>query len=408
MEDRQGGQEYGEGVPQGIDTPMAGPETEVTQSAAARAGLALAGSALLGLVLMNSPLAPGWDRLLRAAWGVHLGPLHLVESNLLWINDALMALFFLQVGIEIKREWLFGALADARARALPVAAALGGMAVPAMIFVAINAGHAKALAGWAVPAATDIAFALGFMALLARGLPPQARVFLTAVAVLDDLGAVLIIAAFYTEKISGPMLGASVAVVLLMVLLQGFGVRRAWPYLLLGVVLWGFVLKSGVHATVAGVLAGILLPQTREGGAGVRVEHVLAPFVSWLILPLFALANAGVQLGGSGLALLGHGVAWGVALGLVLGKPVGILAGVGVTVMALGGLPPGYSWRLMLPIAAFCGVGFTMSLFIAGLAFGSDLQAFDAAKIGVLLGTVLALTAGALITRRLYPNARAA
>ncbi len=387
---------------------MTDPDAGATQSAAARAGLVLAGSAVLGLVLMNSSLAPGWDRLFQTAWGVHLGPLHLVESNLLWINDALMALFFLQVGVEIKREWLFGALADARARALPVAAALGGMAVPAMIFVAINAGHAKALAGWAVPAATDIAFALGFMALLARSLPPQARVFLTAVAVLDDLGAVLIIAAFYTAKISGPMLGASVAMVLLMVLLQGFGVRRAWPYLFLGVVLWGFVLKSGVHATVAGVLTGILLPQTREGGAGVNVEHALAPFVSWLILPLFALANAGVQLGGSGLALLGHGVTWGVALGLVLGKPVGILVGVGATVMAVGGLPPGYSWRLMLPIAAFCGVGFTMSLFIAGLAFGGDVQEFNAAKIGVLLGTVLALTAGTLITRRLYPNPRAA
>ncbi|WP_051849073.1 Na+/H+ antiporter NhaA [Thiomonas sp. FB-Cd] len=408
MEDWQGEQGCGEGVPQRNDVPMSGSPPPKIESTAARAGLVLAGSAVLGLVLMNSPLARDWESVLQAAWGVHLGPLHLVESNLLWINDALMALFFLQVGIEIKREWLFGALANARSRALPVAAALGGMAVPAMVFVAINAGHAKALAGWAVPAATDIAFALGFMALLARGLPPQARIFLTAVAVLDDLGAVLIIAAFYTARISGPMLGASVAIVLLMVLLQGFGVRRAWPYLFLGVVLWGFVLKSGVHATVAGVLAGILLPQTREGGAGVNVEHALAPFVSWLILPLFALANAGVQLGGAGLALLGHGVTWGVALGLVLGKPVGILAGVGATVMVVGGLPPGYSWRLMLPIAAFCGVGFTMSLFIAGLAFGGDVQEFDAAKIGVLLGTVLALTAGTLITRRLYPNARAA
>ena len=385
---------------------MIGPSTSKTKLAAARAGLVLAGSAVLGLVLMNSPLAPGWVRFLHAAWGVHLGPVHLVESNLLWINDALMALFFLQVGVEIKREWLFGALADARARVLPVAAALGGMAVPAMVFVAINAGHAKALAGWAVPAATDIAFALGFMGLLARSLPPQARVFLTAVAVLDDLGAVLIIAAFYTSQISGPMLGTSVAIVLLMVLLQGFGVRRAWPYLLLGLVLWGTVLKSGVHATVAGVLVGILLPQTREGGAGVDVERTLAPFVAWLILPLFALANAGVQLRGSGLALLGHGVTLGVALGLVLGKPVGILAGVGATVMAMGALPPGFDWRLMFPIAAFCGVGFTMSLFIAGLAFGGDVQQFNAAKIGVLLGTVLALTAGALITRVLYPSAR--
>jgi NhaA family Na+:H+ antiporter len=376
--------------------------------AAARAGLMLAASAVLGLVLLNSPAASAWQDLLQATWGVHVGPLHLVESNLLWINDALMALFFMQIGIEIKREWLFGALADSRARALPVAAALGGMAVPALVYIGINAGHAEALGGWAVPAATDIAFALGLMALLARGLPPQARVFLTAVAVLDDLGAVLIIAAFYTEQISGPMLAAAVATALLMVLLQGFGVRRAWPYLLLGLALWVFVLKSGVHATVAGVLTGMLLPQTREGGAGVKVEHAMAPFVSWLVLPLFALANAGVALGASGLALLGHGVTWGVALGLLLGKPVGILAGVGVVAWLAGGLPRGYSWRLMLPVAMFCGVGFTMSLFIAGLAFNADAQEFDAAKIGVLLGTLLALAAGSLIARWLYPQAAAA
>ena len=387
---------------QGVSTVKA---ANHASEAAARSGLLLAASAVLGLVLMNSPLAVLWQELLQTTWGVHLGPLHLVESNLLWINDALMALFFLQVGIEIKREWLFGALADSRARALPVAAALGGMVVPALVFVALNRGDAAALGGWAVPAATDIAFALGLMALLARGLPPQARVFLTAVAVLDDLGAVLIIAAFYTAQISGPMLAAAVATALLMLLLQGFGVRRAWPYLLFGALLWIFVLKSGIHATVAGVLTGLLLPQTRAGGAGAAVEHGLAPYVSWLVLPLFALANAGVALGAAGLALLGHGVTWGVALGLLLGKPAGILAGVGVVAWLADGLPRGYSWRLMAPVAAFCGVGFTMSLFIASLAFHADAQEFDAAKIGVLLGTMSALTAGTWIARRLYPVA---
>lgn len=207
-------------------------------SGGARAGLVLAGAALLGMGLSNSPFGAQWQALLHAQWGLSVGPLRLVESNLHWVNDALMALFFLQVGIEIKREWLFGALSDARARVLPVAAAVGGMVVPALVFVACNAGHAPDLSGWAVPAATDIAFALGLMALCARGLPARGRVFLTAVAVLDDLGAVLIIAAFYTSEISGPMLGAAVATVIVMALLGGFGVRRAWPYLALGLLLW--------------------------------------------------------------------------------------------------------------------------------------------------------------------------
>ncbi len=379
------------------------PEEMVAPGAAA--GLLLAGAAVLGMLLSNSPWSSGWEALLHARWGLSLGPLHLSESNLDWVNDALMALFFLQVGVEIKREWLFGALAETRARVLPLAAALGGMALPALVYAGVNLAHPEFLAGWAVPAATDIAFALGLMALFARGLPPQARVFLTAVAVLDDLGAVLIIAAFYTAQISGAMSGAAVATVLAMLLLRSFGVRAAWPYLLLGVVLWWWVLHSGVHATVAGVLTGVLLPQQRGGGAGQRVEHALAPVVSWVILPLFALANAGIALQGSLPELLRSPVTWGVALGLLLGKPAGVLAGVFVAARAGGGLPAGYSWRLMLPLAGFCGIGFTMSLFIAALAFPHAHVAFDAARLGVLLGTVLALGAATMMAARLYPAA---
>jgi NhaA family Na+:H+ antiporter len=355
---------------------------------------------------MNSPLQLAWQDFLHISWVAQPGGLHLPPTTLEWINEALMALFFLQVGIEIKREWLFGALAERSARALPVAAALGGMLLPALLYVALNAGHAQALAGWAVPAATDIAFALGLMALFVPGLPPQARVFLCAVAVLDDLGAVLIIAAFYTAKISGASFAAAVACALVMALLQGFGVRRAWPYLLLGAVLWLCVLQSGVHATVAGVVTGLLLPQTRDGGAGARVEHALAPFIAWLVLPLFALANAGVPLGAGAAALLREGVTWGVALGLLLGKPAGILAGVAVVEALAGGLPRAYSWRLLLPVAVFCGIGFTMALFIAGLAFRDLPQSFDAARLGVLLGTCMALGAGTLLGRRMYPAAR--
>ncbi|MDE2121911.1 MAG: Na+/H+ antiporter NhaA [Betaproteobacteria bacterium] len=358
------------------------------------------------MVLSNSPWSQAWEAVLQAHWGLALGPLRLSESNLNWINDALMALFFLQVGIEIRREWLFGALAETRARVLPLAAALGGMALPALVYAAVNRSHPEFLPGWAVPAATDIAFALGLMALFARGLPPQARIFLTAVAVLDDLGAVLIIAAFYTAQLSGAMLGAAVATVLAMLLLRSFGLRRAWPYLVLGVVLWWWVLHSGVHATVAGVLTGVLLPQQRAGGAGQRVEHALAPVVSWAILPLFALANAGIALQGSLFELLRSPVTWGVALGLLLGKPLGVLAGVLAAERLGGGLPGGYSWRLMLPLAGFCGIGFTMSLFIAALAFPHAHAAFDAARLGVLLGTLLALLAASVVAARLFPSPR--
>ncbi len=372
-----------------------------------RAGLVLAAAALLGMLLSNSALAASWHALLNARWGFSLGPVQLAESTLRWINDALMALFFLQVGIEIKREWLFGALADRRARVLPVAAALGGMLVPALVFVAINARHPADLSGWAVPAATDIAFALGLMALFARGLPARARVFLTAVAVLDDLGAVMIIAAFYTAELSGPMLGLAVATVIAMALLASFGVRRAWPYLGLGLLLWWWVLHSGVHPTVAGVLTGVLLPQQRDGGAGRRVERAMAPFVTWIVLPLFALANAGIELRGSLGELLRSPVTWGVALGLLLGKPAGILGGVFAAARAGGGLPAGYSWRLMLALAGFCGVGFTMSLFIADLAWPDGVQAFDAARAGVLLGTLMAVFAGSLVAARLYPRRQA-
>ncbi len=389
----------------GSPAPQAEPTLEMVEQGGG-AGMLLAAAALLGMLLSNSPWRAGWEALLHVEWGVSLGPLHLAESNLNWINDALMALFFLQVGIEIKREWLFGALSDMRARIMPLAAALGGMALPALVYAGINLTHPRLLSGWAVPAATDIAFALGLMTLFARGLPARARVFLTAVAVLDDLGAVLIIAAFYTAQLSGAMLGAAVAVLLLMALLRAFGVARAWPFLLLGVVLWWCVLHSGVHATVAGVLTGVLLPQHRDGGAGERVEHALAPFVSWGILPLFALANAGIALQGSLGELLRSPVTWGVALGLLLGKPLGVLSGVFVAARASGGLPAGYTWRLMLPLAAFCGIGFTMSLFIAGLAFAHADAAFDAARLGVLLGTLLALGVATLLAARLYPPRR--
>ena len=374
----------------------------VAQGAAA--GLLLAGAALLGMLLSNSPWSAGWEALLHSRWGVSLGPLHLTESNLDWVNDALMALFFLQVGVEIKREWLFGALAETRARVLPLAAALGGMALPALVYAGVNLAHPEFLAGWAVPAATDIAFALGLMALFARGLPARARVFLTAVAVLDDLGAVMIIAAFYTAQLSGPMLGMAVATVIAMGLLANFGLRRAWPYLALGLLLWWWVLHSGVHPTVAGVLTGVLLPQQRDGGAGQRVERALAPVVTWGVLPLFALANAGIELHGSLGELLRSPVTWGVALGLLLGKPMGILGGVFAAAHAGGGLPPGYSWRLMLALAGFCGVGFTMSLFIADLAWPDGAAAFDAARMGVLLGTLLAVGAGSAVAARLYPR----
>jgi Na+:H+ antiporter, NhaA family len=365
-----------------------------------RDGLLLAGSAVLGMALMNSPLAKNFEQWLLTPIQVGIGSAILQKPVELWINDFLMAIFFLAVGIEIKHEWQHGALATPQARALPLGAAVGGMAVPALIFVAFNWRQGVHLSGWAIPSATDIAFALGLMALAAPKTRPVMLAFLTAVAVLDDLGAIMVIALFYTDQLSKTMLGLAALAVAVLFILSSLKVRRIGPYVLVGLLLWLCVLKSGVHATLAGVVTGLLIPSPSEGdNPSEAINLAIKPWISWLILPLFGAVNAGVALGGFGWDALAQPVTVGIALGLLVGKPIGILLGTWVASKLGGGLPKGLTLMDYLPAACFCGIGFTMALFISTLAFEVGSAAANAAKLGVLLGTLLALVLGTIVAR---------
>ncbi len=370
---------------------------------AQRDGLLLAASAAIGLVIMNSPWAAGFERGLTTPLQIGVGSAVLSKPLELWINDFLMAIFFLLVGIEIKQEWTQGSLATREARVLPLGAAMGGMLVPALIYLGLNAQHPAHWSGWAVPAATDIAFALGLMSLAAPRTRPAMLVFLMAVAVLDDLGAIIVIALFYTAQLNPVMLALAALCVVLMWLASTLRVMRIWPYLLLGLVLWLAVLKSGVHATLAGVVTGLMLPRLNADQPGFdpghTVAHAIKPWVSWLILPLFGVVNAGVSLAGFSWGSLLQPVTLGIALGLMLGKPLGIVLGTWLAAKAAGGLPDGHRLLDYLPAACFCGIGFTMALFIGTLAFEVGTLAANAAKLGVLLGTLLALGLGTVVAR---------
>jgi NhaA family Na+:H+ antiporter len=369
----------------------------------ASGGLVLMGSAAVALVVANSPLAEAYFETMHADL-LGLSVLH-------WVNDALMALFFLLVGLEIKRELVVGQLAGWRDRALPGFAALGGMVVPALIYVAFNYDNAAAVRGWAIPSATDIAFSLGVLALLGSRVPLSLKVFLTALAILDDLGAVIIIAIFYSSGLSLPMLGLAALTVGVLIAINLFRVSSLWPYLGLGVVLWYFVFQSGVHATIAGVLLAATIPvqgtatAASESSPLYTLEHALSPWVAFVILPIFGFANAGVALGGIGLQALSHPVTLGSALGLFVGKQIGVFAGAWLTVKAGWAVrPAGSSWAQVYAIAILCGIGFTMSLFIGLLAFTTD-EFHDATKIGVLGGSVLSALVGWTMLRAL-PQAR--
>ena len=363
----------------------------------ASGGLVLMASAALALVVANSPVAPTYFATLKA----YLGPL----SVLHWINDALMAVFFLLVGLEIKRELLDGRLRTWPDRILPGIAALGGMAAPALVYLAVNWHSPDTLRGWAIPAATDIAFALGVLALLGSRVPVSLKVFLTALAIIDDLGAVLIIALFYTADLSVSMLGGAAVVTVVLIGLNRAGVTRLLPYLLLGLVLWFLVLKSGIHATLAGVVLAMTIPLRASPGRPEdvtsplhRLEHGIAPWSSFLVLPLFGFANAGVSLAGFEPNMLVAPVTLGVALGLFLGKQIGVFGFVLAAVkLGLAQRPAHTSWTQVYGLSLLCGVGFTMSLFIGLLAFAerSDLEAET--KIGVLIGSLTCMALGALV-----------
>jgi Na+:H+ antiporter, NhaA family len=366
----------------------------------ASGGLVLMGAAALALVVANSPLAPAYFRALE----VHLGPL----SVLHWINDGLMAVFFLFVGLEIKREILDGQLSTWPRRALPGIAAAGGMAVPAVIYTAFNWGDPATMRGWAIPTATDIAFALGVIGLLGSRVPTSLKVFLTALAIIDDLGAVAIIAVFYTGDLSLSYLGMAAAVLAVLTGLNRGGVARLWPYLLLGVALWVLVLRSGVHATVAGVLLAFTIPlrpaparpDDMAGSPLHRLEHALHGPVAFLVVPVFGFANAGVSLAALGPEALLDRLTLGVALGLLLGKLVGVFGSAALTIwLGLADLPMGAGWLQLVGVALLCGIGFTMSLFIGMLAFANDPALQSEVKIGILGGSILAGLAGLAVLR---------
>jgi len=363
--------------------------------APAAPAVALLAAALVAFVWANSPWREGYQALLAIPLQIGAGGSVLSKPALLWINDGLMALFFLMVGLEVKREVMGGALSSARKAALPVAAALGGMLVPGLIYASFNLGGPGA-PGWAIPMATDIAFALGVLALLGDRVPVSLKVFLAAFAVADDISAVTIIALFYTANLSTTALLVAGGLTGLLVLLNRLGVRALGLYLLVGAALWLAVLKSGVHATVAGVVLALTVPL---GDASARsplidLEHALHPWVSWCVLPIFALANAGVAVVGAQLNLLDP-IAVGVAVGLVAGKLVGIPAMCWLAVrLDLAELPAGAGWLEIIAVGLLGGIGFTMSIFIAGLAFADPVM-LDTAKVGVLGGSLVAGTLGA-------------
>lgn len=326
-----------------------------------------------------------------------LGPLSVHH----WVNDALMAVFFLLVGLEIKRELVLGELSTWQARVLPGAAALGGMVAPAAVFVLFNLGTKTNLAGWAIPTATDIAFALGVLALLGSRVPASLKIFLTALAILDDLGAVLVIALFYSGTLSALWLSLAAAALLLLLVLNYLGVRHLALYLAIGVALWFFVLQSGVHATVAGVLLAFTIPLASppdQESPLESLEHALQPWVGFLIVPIFGFANAGVSLTGLGWSELTAPLTLGIAAGLFVGKQIGVIgASYLVLQLRFAKLPERASWVHLYSVSMLCGIGFTMSLFIGTLAFGNSELLQTEMKIGVLMGSVASAVVGALV-----------
>ncbi|MFM5930980.1 MAG: Na+/H+ antiporter NhaA [Novosphingobium sp.] len=361
----------------------------------AGAGLILLACAALALALANSPFAPAWQHVLH-------GELPVVGHDLHhWINDGLMAIFFFVVGLEIKREVLDGELASPARRRLPVLAAAAGMALPALVYLAVARDAPGLAAGWAIPAATDIAFAVGVLALAGRGLPPSLRLFLLTVAIVDDLGAVAIIALFYSQGISLVWGGAALLAIAVMVAMNLLGAKRGYLFTPLAVIAWYCTLHSGVHATIAGVLAAMTIPLRLDDEGDsllLRMEHALAPWSAYLIVPLFGLANAGVALGGGASALATLPVA--VALGLFVGKQVGVLGAVLVAEkLGLAKRPAGATTLQLWGLSALCGIGFTMSLFIGALAFPASPELVDEAKIGVLAGSALSGLLGFVLLR---------
>jgi NhaA family Na+:H+ antiporter len=372
----------------------------------AAGGILLLAATAAALVWANSPWSAGYHHLWAREVSLEVGPLHLAEDLEHWVNDALMALFFFVVGLEIKRELVDGRLQRLRDAALPGLAALGGMVVPALIFLVVTAGT-PASGGWGIPMATDIAFALGVLALLGDRIPASLKVLLLGLAIADDIGVIIVIAVFYSEDLSLPWLLAACGGVLLVVVLRQVGVWSVLPYALVGLVVWGCTLESGVHATIAGVVLGLLAPARPRLEAGEevsvaeRLEGHLHPWTSYVVIPIFALANAGVELGAGPLGdAAGSRVTAGVVLGLVVGKPLGVCAFAWLAVRTgLARLPDDLGWPALVGMAGLAGIGFTVSIFVSGLAY-ADLGLQAEAKVGVLVASTLAAALGSAVLLR--------
>lgn len=371
----------------------------------AASGILLLLAAVLAMLVENSAASPFYDALLGTPVEIRVGGFEIAKPLLLWINDGLMAIFFFLIGLEVKREILDGELSEPARVVLPVIAAIGGMAVPAAIYAAVNWGDAAAMKGWAIPSATDIAFALGVLALLGSRVPNTLKLFLMTLAIVDDLGAIVIIALFYTADLSVTSLLVAALALAVLFALNRFGVLALAPYLLVGLVLWTAVLKSGVHATLAGVLAALFIPYAREPGEShtqlEKLEHDLHPAVVFGILPLFAFANTGISFAGLTADSLLHPVPLGIAAGLFFGNQIGVFGLSWLAVKAgIARLPEGAGWLQLYGVAALCGIGFTMSLFISSLAFeqGGSVIAVDD-RLGILAGSVASALLGYAILR---------
>ncbi len=371
----------------------------------AASGILLLIMAILAMVVENSAARELYGSLLAIPVEVRVGEFEIAKPLLLWINDGLMAIFFFMIGLEVKREILDGELSEPSRVVLPMIAAVGGMAVPALIYASMNWGNEQALKGWAIPSATDIAFALGVLALLGSRVPNALKLFLMTLAIVDDLGAILIIAAFYTADLSLGSLSVAGVAILTLFLLNRRGVISLVPYLLVSIVLWAAVLKSGVHATLAGVLAAFFIPFRKAPGEQEtqleKLENDLHPSVVYVILPLFAFANTGVSLEGVGLDSFLHPVPLGIAAGLFFGNQLGVFGLSWVSIkLGLAKLPQDTSWLQLYGVSALCGIGFTMSLFISSLAFEQgNVGSMVDDRLGILAGSLLSALFGYGILR---------
>jgi NhaA family Na+:H+ antiporter len=371
----------------------------------AASGIILMLTAIAAMVIANSPLSPWYDLLLDIPVVVAVGTFEIAKPLLLWINDGLMALFFFLIGLELKREFIEGDLSKPGQVTLPAIGAVGGMLVPALCYAALNYDDPAALNGWAIPTATDIAFALGILAIIGTKVPLQLKVFLTSLAIFDDLGAIIVIAAFYTEQLSVLSLTVSAAMLVLLFTFNRKGVVDTAPYIFVGVILWIAVLKSGVHATLAGVVLAFFIPIKGKPGQPSplkELEHNLHSLVAFIVLPIFAFANAGISFAGIGIEQVMQPVPLGIILGLVVGKQLGVFGFCFIAIkLGFAKMPDNVNWTLLYGVAALCGVGFTMSLFVGSLAFEQDSTSpLFQDRLGIVIGSLISGVLGYLLIRR--------